>query len=602
MTTSPLQEERRWPTPSSTVLAEAGVEFVLGMPGGYTGPIFSGLHGHPTIRTIQVREESIGSTMAEAYGRLTGRPLVVMGQGEWIAGNAGQGFLEALLGSSPLVILTEMSDGAALSHHAPYQSGTGDYGTWDARQCVGGRDQAGDGRATTRRRPCSTPSWRSSTPSPVSPVRSPSSSTAVRCGAGSGPASVPRIYPTAAYLPRPSSAVDDGQLGGGGEARCAAAARPVIIAGNGVRVGQACGRAGRRWPARSTPPSPRRRAARASSTRPTRSPPASWAASAGRAPTRSWAGPTSCWPSGTKLGPHDTADENVDLLDPSRQTMIQIDVEPLNAGWTFPVDHVLVGDAGAVMDRLTAACASATRSRPPTRRRTGCARRSTATASSTPREFRDDAVPFAPQRIICDPARDVPRRRHHHLRRRREPALHDALVPLEDPGPVPPAGRRAGAWATPYPRRWRPSWPIPDRPALAVCGDGGFAMSIHALMTAVQEHLPIGVLVFNNGALGWVLHGMGERAVAACVRPVRPCRHRPLARLRRRPRRERERAARRHQIVPRCGPAVRHRRADVAHHVVPRGHPGHRPPAPRDRLLTDQYAATTRRHRSASRG
>jgi acetolactate synthase-1/2/3 large subunit len=56
---------------------------------------------------------------------------------------------------------------------------------------------------------------------------------------------------------------------------------------------------------------------------------------------------------------------------------------------------------------------------------------------------------------------------------------------------------------------------FPDRPSLAVCGDGGFAMSLHALMTAVQEHLPIGVLVFNNGALGWVLHGMGEKAVAA---------------------------------------------------------------------------------------
>ncbi len=55
----------------------------------------------------------------------------------------------------------------------------------------------------------------------------------------------------------------------------------------------------------------------------------------------------------------------------------------------------------------------------------------------------------------------------------------------------------------------------PDRPVLAVCGDGGFAMSIHALMTAIQESLPIAVLVFNNGALGWVLHGMGDRAVAA---------------------------------------------------------------------------------------
>src|ERR1700735_1737056 len=117
--TTPLREECRVPEAIVGVLAEAGVRFVLGMPGGYTGSIFSALHGHPTIRTIQVREESIGSAMAEAYGRLTGRPLVVMGQGEWIAGNAGQGFLEALLGSSPIVILTELSDGGALSHHAP---------------------------------------------------------------------------------------------------------------------------------------------------------------------------------------------------------------------------------------------------------------------------------------------------------------------------------------------------------------------------------------------------------------------------------------------------------------------------------------------------
>jgi acetolactate synthase-1/2/3 large subunit len=54
-----------------------------------------------------------------------------------------------------------------------------------------------------------------------------------------------------------------------------------------------------------------------------------------------------------------------------------------------------------------------------------------------------------------------------------------------------------------------------ERPVVAVCGDGGFAMSIHALMTAVQENIPIAVVVFNNGALGWVLHGMGREAVAA---------------------------------------------------------------------------------------
>src|SRR5579863_2129941 len=108
-------------------LTQGGVKYVFGMPGGLTGPLWKSLYNHPVIRAIQVREESIGSLMAEAYGRLTGQPAVVMGQGEWIVGNAGQGYLEALLGSSPLVILTEMSDGGSLSHHAPYQSGSGDY-------------------------------------------------------------------------------------------------------------------------------------------------------------------------------------------------------------------------------------------------------------------------------------------------------------------------------------------------------------------------------------------------------------------------------------------------------------------------------------------
>src|SRR3954452_15396132 len=213
MTTPAIEGERRVADAIVQVLDEAGVEFVLGMPGGYTGPLFSSLHEHPRIRTIQVREESIGSTMAEAYGRLRGRPLVVMGQGEWIAGNAGQGFLEALLGSSPLVILTEMSDGGALSHHAPYQSGSGDYGSWDTRTTLQG--------VTKRVMVSTTPGQAvqhtqlafkhalTGEPGPVAVIFH-SSSLRGRVG----PDSKPRIYPTAAYLPRPSDAVDNDALRG----------------------------------------------------------------------------------------------------------------------------------------------------------------------------------------------------------------------------------------------------------------------------------------------------------------------------------------------------------------------------------------------------
>ena len=52
----------------------------------------------------------------------------------------------------------------------------------------------------------------------------------------------------------------------------------------------------------------------------------------------------------------------------------------------------------------------------------------------------------------------------------------------------------------------------PDRPVFAVCGDGGFAMTMNGMMTAIEQDIPITTVVFNNNALGWVLHGGGPFA------------------------------------------------------------------------------------------
>ena len=54
----------------------------------------------------------------------------------------------------------------------------------------------------------------------------------------------------------------------------------------------------------------------------------------------------------------------------------------------------------------------------------------------------------------------------------------------------------------------------PQRQVVAVCGDGGFAIGMNGLMTALEEHIPIVTVVFNNSALGWVKHGQGERNIA----------------------------------------------------------------------------------------
>jgi acetolactate synthase I/II/III large subunit len=327
-----------------------------------------------------------------------------------------------------------------------------------------------------------------------------------------GPSSVPRIYPTTAYLPRRSKAIDTDVLDRA-VAVLRGATRPVIIAGNGVRVGQACDSLLALARALDAPVAT---TAGGKGVFPELDPLAVGVMGTfGLATANVTVGEADVVVAvGTKLGPIDTADENPALLDPSRQTLIQIDVEPLNASWTFPVDHVLVGEAGYIMDRIREAFVEGGL---PQRGQTGVDR----VAAVTDRhgdligaEFTSDEVPIAPQRVIsllqatfpddgvitCDAGEN--RLFMMHWYRNMFPG-----------GYLQPAAGGGMGYAVPAALGARLAYP--DRPVLAVCGDGGFAMSIHGLMTAVQEHLPIGVLVFNNNALGWVMHGMGEKAVAA---------------------------------------------------------------------------------------
>jgi acetolactate synthase-1/2/3 large subunit len=506
----PIAEEHPVSEAIITALAEGGVRYVLGMPGGLTGPLWRALHGHPIIRAIQVREESIGSLMAEAYGRFTGQPAVVMGQGEWIAGNAGQGYMEAMLGSSPVIILTEMSDGGSLSHHAPYQAGTGDYGTWDVRTTLGGVTK----RLMVSHSPAQAVqhtqlALKHALTGQPGPVAVAYHSSALHGKVG--PTSVPRIYSTEAYLPVLARGVDEEALEVVAQV-LRAAARPVILAGNGVRLAHA--------------QDGLVRLARAVG-----APVATTASGKGVFPERDplavgVIGPFG-WPSantvvgaadvvlavGTKLGPSDTVNEHAALLDPTRQTLIQIDVEPLNAAWTFPVDHVLLGDADYVMARLCQVYES---------RSWSAAGQGQARAQEA-RRLRDagesnldhlDEFPLTPQRIIALAEEAIPEDTviTCDAGENRLFMMHWFHTAAGGEYLQPAAGGGMG-YAVPAAMAARLA--DPARPVLAVCGDGGFAMSIHALMTAVQEQLPIGVLVFNNGALGWVLHGMGDKAVAA---------------------------------------------------------------------------------------
>ncbi|MFT3742559.1 MAG: ubiquinone-dependent pyruvate dehydrogenase [Gammaproteobacteria bacterium] len=45
---------------------------------------------------------------------------------------------------------------------------------------------------------------------------------------------------------------------------------------------------------------------------------------------------------------------------------------------------------------------------------------------------------------------------------------------------------------------------FPNRQAIAMCGDGGFAMLMGDILTLIQEQLPVKIIIFNNSSLGFV--------------------------------------------------------------------------------------------------
>src|SRR3954468_22554752 len=332
------------------VLAEAGIEYVFGISGGHTGRIVAGLSKYQnSVRMVTVREESLAGVMAEVYGRLTRRPGVLIGQGPWVLGNGLIGTMEAYLSSSPMLLLTDFSDATSFHLHAPYQQATGDYGSWDARRAFGGVTkqvmQAHTPVAAVQATQLAIKHATAGQPGPVTVLFSMDSLTGMV-----EPDSQPGLYPTRYYLPPVPPPADTAHVAAAARSLLAAT-RPVIIAGNGVRIAQAYDGLAAVAEAAGVPvvttaagkgvfPEIHGLALGVFGTFGT---PAANAAVCGADLVLAI---------GTKLGPSDTAWENRELLDPTRQTFIQIDIEPKNASWNFPAEHVLVGDAAVVLRQL----------------------------------------------------------------------------------------------------------------------------------------------------------------------------------------------------------------------------------------------------------
>lgn len=94
-----------------------GVEFVFGLVGSHVIHIYDALVDAPEIRHITVKHETAASGMADAYGRLTGKPGVVLVTAGPGATNSLTGVAQAYMAASPLVHIT-----GAVPTDASYES------------------------------------------------------------------------------------------------------------------------------------------------------------------------------------------------------------------------------------------------------------------------------------------------------------------------------------------------------------------------------------------------------------------------------------------------------------------------------------------------
>ena len=114
------------------VLEEAGIDHVFGIPGGDTGRIFKALYDkQDKIKVVVARDEQTAACMADMYGRLTGKPGVFMAQGCYAASTGLFGVIEAALGSSPMVVITDITTYGVPPGHGTLQCGGGEYGNFD---------------------------------------------------------------------------------------------------------------------------------------------------------------------------------------------------------------------------------------------------------------------------------------------------------------------------------------------------------------------------------------------------------------------------------------------------------------------------------------
>lgn len=482
------------------ILIEAGIDHVFGIPGGNTPFLFDGLvDKKDRIKTVLVRQEGGAATMADAYAKLTGKPAAVIGQGAWIGTSGGLGILEAYLSGVPMLIICDTTDYFSTPQHGPYQNGTGDYGGFDlpgmmksmtkyttlasnASEFLHGI-QLAIKHATTGR------------PGPAAVI--------IKWNVAFEMADIgaitPKVYPIGGYLKTKPACMAREDADRIAETLLSAKS-PVIIAGQGVRMSGAFEELQEFAELTGIPVA------------------TSYLGKSVIAETHDLAlgtmggiGQKSAnariaaadviFAIGTGLAPENTKYLSPDFINPEKQSIIQVDIDPRNAGWTFPLRLGVTSDAKAAL-RMLIDIIRASEIPYDVKKAVAAVKKQKAELHC----FREDIVkadtsPIEPERVVGEMndfigaddilVLDAGNCRmwftHHFQSKKAGQVIAGGGVAAMGYGPL--AAMSA-------------QMVYPERKIFGVSGDGSFMMHLYALEMARDLGLPVTFLVMNNGVLG----------------------------------------------------------------------------------------------------
>jgi acetolactate synthase-1/2/3 large subunit len=475
-------------------LEELAVDRVFGYPGGRVIELLDHLP-ESDVDFVRPRDEREASVMAEVHGRLTGDPGVLAGQGPWIGSLGAIGQMEARLGSSPMVVITEASERGDYSTVAPYQQARGDYGGLDLPSIL-------DGVVKEHWFPRTPPetirslqlAFKHATAGRPGPTAVVLDGNAVTESVPEDP--IPPLWDAREQVRTWQSRPTEDDVAAAAEA-LTDADRPVVIAGNGVHAARAydeleavaesygCA-VTTSYLGKSTIPETHDLAAGVIG------------AFGHEGANRAVSEADVLLVVGSRLNPMDTNWGAPDFVRPEEQTILHADVEPRNAGWVYPADVGLIGDAAeSLRALLDAAGDPATRSLEWARDRAAEARESFVAP-----ECESAASPIKPQRAVAEiqsvvdedtiVTADSGNNRFWLLNYLQTPATRTYFGS---------GGVGGMGWANPAAVS---AALATDADVIAVAGDGGFGMTMTSVETAVEQGVAPTFVVLNDESLGMV--------------------------------------------------------------------------------------------------